>query len=161
MLVRDERVELETAESHIVRPDGEVGDSATVHGLTDTMCEGGDSVESVLEHVLHALAGRSLVVHHAGLDKALLDRLCQTHFGGPLPVPVIDTLRLEHRRRTRQHHTEARHSLRLPDLRDASHLPRYGAHDCLIDALATGELLLAMVATHRGRKGVRLDDLTS
>ena len=34
------------------------------------------------------LTGRTLVVHHAGLDKTLLDRLCISQFGCPLPVPV-------------------------------------------------------------------------
>jgi len=39
--------------------------------------------------------------------------------------------------------------LRLSDLREAYNLPRYNAHDCLVDAIATAELLIA-IAAHRG-----------
>jgi DNA polymerase-3 subunit epsilon len=88
-------------------------------------------------------------VHHAGLDKTLLDRMCVRRFGHRLPAPVVDTLALEHRRNKRNHHLETNASLRLSDLRDEYGLPRYAAHDCLVDAIATAELLLAIVARRR------------
>jgi DNA polymerase-3 subunit epsilon len=66
-----------------------------------------------------------------------------------LLVPVVDTLALEHRRRRRHHHLDDNASLRLPDLRDAYGLPQYSAHDCLVDAIATAELMLAIAAHHR------------
>jgi len=62
---------------------------------------------------------------------------------------VVDTLALEHRRRRRHHHLDDNASLRLPDLRDAYGLPQYSAHDCLVDAIATAELMLAIAAHHR------------
>ena len=48
----------------------------------------------------------------------------------------------------RRHHVSGPDSLRLVDLREGYGLPRYKAHDALTDAIATGELLLAMIATH-------------
>ena len=143
----------------VVRPDGEVGSSASVHGLTDTMVESGQEWSLVLSKIVVALTGRVLLVHHAGLDKALLDRLCRQRFNTPLLIPVVDTLALEHRRRQRRHHVDEKQSLRLSDLRDAYNLPRYNAHDCLVDAIATAELLLAMVARNDGADGTRLRDL--
>ena len=56
---------------------------------------------------------------------------------------------IEMRRQQRQHHVESGASLRLGDLRDAYGLPRYAAHDCLVDALSTAELMLAIVARDR------------
>ena len=159
VVVRNGKVDLGTAESHIVRPEGEVGSSASVHGLTDTMVESGHEWSLVLSKIVAALTGRVLLVHHAGLDKALLDRLCRQRFNTPLLVPVVDTLALEHRRRRRRHHVDEKQSLRLSDLRDAYNLPRYSAHDCLVDAIATAELLLAMVARNDGASGTRLRDL--
>ncbi len=158
VVIRAGKVDLSTAESYIVRPTGGVGDSASVHGLTDTVVGEGLDWGIVLDKIVGVLAGRILVVHHAGLDKALLDRMCLRRFGVRLPVPVIDTLVLEHRRRRRNHHLETRNSLRLSDLRDDYRLPRYLAHDCLVDAISTAELLLAMVAH---RQVVRLADLLS
>lgn len=159
VIIRNGRVELETAESHIVRPSGEVGSSASVHGLTDTIVEAGSDWSVVLGRIIEALTGRVLLVHHAGLDKTLLDRLCRKRFGSPLLVPVVDTLALEHRRHRRRHHVDEKRSLRLADLRDDYQLPRYAAHDSLVDAIATAELLIAMVAHNDGAEKTCLRDL--
>ena len=149
VIVRDGNVVLDTARSRIVRPSGEVGDSASVHGLTDTFVGQGDDWGVVLDSIVSVLGGRVLLVHHAGLDKALLDRMCLQRYGAKLLVPVVDTLALEMRRQQSKHHLEAGASLKLSDLRGAYSLPRYAAHDCLVDAIATAELLVAMAA-HRG-----------
>ena len=159
VLIRGGRVALSTCESQLIRPEGEVGESAAVHGLTDTVVESGQAESVVFSRIVEALTGRILVVHHAGLDKALLDRLCMNQFGCPLPVPVVDTMALELQRRQRRHHIEEKQSLRLADLREAYGLPYYQAHDCLVDAIATAELLIAMVAAHDGPDATRLSRL--
>ena len=156
VIVRNGRIDLGTAESHIVRPSGDVGDSASVHGLTDTMVGAGLDWGVVLDKIVGVLTGRVLAVHHAGLDHALLDRMCLRRYGARLLVPVVDTLAIERRRQQHKHHLEENASLRLSDLRDAYGLPRYSAHDCLVDAIATAELVLA-IASHR--RGATLGDL--
>jgi DNA polymerase-3 subunit epsilon len=161
VLVRRGRVDLSTAESYIVQPSGGVGSSASVHGLTDTIVGAGRHWTVILSKIVKVLTGRVLLVHHAGLDKALLDRMCKSHFGLPLLIPVVDTLALEHRRQRRRHHIDENKSLRLAELRESYHLPRYDAHDCLVDAIATAELLIAMVAHNGGADGTRLGDLYS
>lgn len=161
VLVRKARVEIGTSVSRLVRPPGEVGHSATVHGLTDTIVEEGADIAEVLPEILEALEGRALVVHFAGLDKALLDRLCLQYYGAPLLVPVVDTLALEQRRRHQRHHLEDKRSLRLSAVRSHYNLPRYSAHDALADAIATAELLLAMVAVRGESHRVTLGELLS
>jgi DNA polymerase-3 subunit epsilon len=150
VIIRDGRIDLSTAETYIVRPSGDVGDSASVHGLTDTVVGDGLDWGLVLDKIIEVLTGRILLVHHAGLDKALLDRMCLQRHGSRLLVPVVDTLQLEHRRMQRNHHIENNKSLRLSDLRESYNLPRYNAHDCLVDAIATAELLIAITAHSRG-----------
>lgn len=159
VVVRRGRVDLASAESHIVRHSGGVGSSASVHGLTDTVVETGQDLSIVMDRIVKVLTGRVLLVHHADLDKRLLDRLCHEQFGAPFLVPVVDTLAIEHRRQKRRHHVDEKRSLRLADLRDAYHLPRYDAHDSLVDAIATAELLIAMVAHNDGTKRTCLRDL--
>ena len=159
VIIRGGRVDLDTATSYLVRPSGNVGSSASVHGLTDTVVEAGQDWSIVLGKIVETLTGRVLLVHHAGLDKALLDRLCRQRFGAPLLVPVVDTLALEHRRQRRRHHVDDARSLRLPDLRARYNLPPYAAHDSLVDAIATAELLIAMVAHNDGVANTRLRDL--
>lgn len=161
VIIRKGRVDLNTAEFHIVRPSGGVGSSASVHGLTDTVVEAGSDSGRVLGRIVEALTGRVLLVHYAGLDKALLDRLCRQRFGVPLLVPVVDTLALERRRQERRHHVDEQSSLRLSDLRERYRLPRYSAHDSLVDAIATAELLVAMVAHNGGASNTCLRDLCS
>lgn len=159
VLIRNGTVDLSSAETYIVKPGGDVGPSASVHGLTDTMVESGHPWSIVFDKIVEALIGRALLVHHAGLDKSLLDRLCRTRFGSPLLVPVIDTLALEQRRQRRRHHVDGKPSLRLADVRESYNLPWYNAHDCLVDAIATAELLIAMVAHSDGPQKTRLRDL--
>ena len=159
VVIRGGRVDLDTAASCLVRPSGDVGSSASVHGLTDTVVEAGQDWSIVLGKIVETLTGRVLLVHHAGLDKALLDRLCRQRFGIPLLVPVVDTLALEHRRQRRRHHVDDAKSLRLSDLRAEYNLPHYAAHDSLVDAIATAELLIAMVAHNDGVANTRLRDL--
>jgi DNA polymerase-3 subunit epsilon len=159
VLIRNGMVDLSTVESHVVKPTGNVGDSASVHGLTDTMVNLGMDPTQAVDRVIEVLKGRVLVVHHAGLDKGLLDRLCQIQFGEKLLVPIIDTLALEHRREKRKHHLDDNRSLRLPDLRKHYNLPWYRGHDCLMDAVATAELLIAMVAAQESRDRTTLADL--
>jgi DNA polymerase-3 subunit epsilon len=156
VLLRNGRVALDTAESHLVRPSRGVGNSASVHGLTDTVVIQGEHWADVLDQVVWNLQGRVLLVHHAGLDKLLLDRLCMLRYGARLYVPVVDTMALELRDQQRRHHIESRKSLRLGELREHFGLPRYSAHDSLVDAISTAELLMAMVAH---RKSTVLGDL--
>jgi DNA polymerase-3 subunit epsilon len=161
VVIRRSRVDLSTARSYLVRPSGEVGKSASVHGLTDTVVGEGNDARIILDKIVNVLTGRALLVHHAGLDKVLLDRMCRAHYGAPLMVPCVDTLALELRRHTRRHHIDEKKSLRLGDLRQAYQLPRYASHDCLVDAIATAELLIAMVAHNGGKQRTRLRDLCS
>lgn len=159
VLIRGGKVDLSTAESHVVKPTGGVGDSASVHGLTDTVVNLGVDPVQAMMRVLEVMAGRVLVVHHARLDKGLLDRLCKRQFGDKLLVPIIDTLALEHRRQKSKHHLDETGSLRLPDLRAQYNLPWYRGHDCLMDAVATAELLIAMVAALESKDRTTLADL--
>lgn len=154
--VRGTRIDLRTAETYIVQPSGDVGSSASVHGLTDTMVGLGQNWGVVLDKIVEALAGRALVVHHAGLDKVLLDRMCRRRYGARLLVPVVDTLAIELRRQRHRHHESSDRSLRLPALRGEYGLPRYASHDCLVDALGAAELLIAII---RNKKARSLGDL--
>ncbi len=159
VVMRHGRIDLSSARSYIVRPSGDVGTSASVHGLTDTIVGAGLEAGMALDKIVIALTGRALLVHHAGLDKQILDRMCRQRYGAPLLTPYIDTLALERRRQERRHHVGDRKSLRLGDLRKAYGLPRYSAHDCLVDAIATAELLVAMVAHNGGLNETRMRDV--
>ena len=59
---------------------------------------------------------------------------------------VLDTLRIEQQLRKRREVPVKQGDLQLSQIRSDYGLPRYTAHNALIDALATAELMLAIAA---------------
>lgn len=140
------RIRLCEARRILVRPEGTVARSAHVHMLRDEDLVGAAPVVDALVEVVEALVGRTLLVHYASLDHAVLSRLCKKNWSAPLLVPVIDTLFLAHRSAVRSGQEPRYGSLRLPALRAKYGLPVVKLHGALSDAIATAELFLAMVA---------------
>jgi DNA polymerase-3 subunit epsilon len=176
VLVRSGQVHLGTARHLRVRPRGQVGDSAVVHGLTDDALAQAPPIEVVLPEVLRTLVGsppdpaadrestpprRVLLAHFAQVETAFLAAACRQVYGTVVGVQVVDTLELARRLLRAQHH-ELRHGqLRLDTSRRRHHLPRYRAHSAITDAIACAELFLAQCAELEGRRGrsLVLDDV--
>lgn len=145
-------IALDSARHILINADQTVGQSATIHHLRDCELSDGVSSREALLELLAAAQGKWLVFHNATLDMAFLNRLTQQHFGAPLLVPIVDTLQLEHARLKRQDQPIKPGDLRLSACRARYNLPPYPAHNALLDALATAELLIAQ-AKHRAGKG--------
>lgn len=140
--------------SMLVQTEQSVGNSATVHGITDHQLRTAYPLQEVLLALLKDLAGKLLVVHHKRLDIGLLNRECQACFGAPLHHPVIDTLQVQQRWLAARNLPVSHGQLRLNACRAQYGLPAADMHDALGDALATGELFLAQVATLAGHDGL-------
>ena len=152
------------AQEVLVRPPPgiDVGASATVHRLTDDAVAAAPTLGDVLPDLLAALEARVLLAHHAPIELGFLKRAAREAYGARLPLTAVDTMALQHQLVLGQHAEISPGSLRLNEARQHFGLPRYPAHRALIDAVATGELLLAQVAEleHRlGREPV-LSDLS-
>ncbi len=141
------RIDLAGARHIVVRDDGGVGQSATVHGLTDDVVADGEPVDAVVAEVLGALRGRVLLAHFARIETGFLDAVCRRQWGVGLPCLVVDTLELERREHANPWGPPAEVvGLRLFHARERRGLPQYKAHHALVDALACGELYLAQTA---------------
>lgn len=158
--VRGGEVVLAGAGHLTVRPRGEVGASATVHGLTDDALATAPTLPEVLPEVVRALQGSGaayrpvLLAHFAQVETGFLSAACREVWGHPLAVAVVDTLEVERRLVLRAHeHELAAGHVRLDACRRRRGLPRYPAHDATTDALACAELLLAQVAELEERWG--------
>lgn len=168
--VDGDRIVLAGAGSMLLRPgpgdddDDGVGQSATVHGLTDDVVAAGEGSGRVLDRLLAALTGRVLLAHHSAIETGFIREACRREYGVRPPLESIDTLGLQRRvlgagldaAFTGQ---AAPDGLRLWDARERYGLPRYRAHDPLADALACAELYLAQVAELRERGAHTLRDL--
>ncbi|AVZ39654.1 MULTISPECIES: exonuclease domain-containing protein [unclassified Dietzia] len=167
--VDGDRIDLGGARSMILRDDHAdevegVGQSATLHGITDDAVANGVGVDVVLDQVFSALTGRVLVAHYSHIETEFLDSLCSSAHDVRPPLVSVDTLDL-HRRVLGGGvdmgfaPQSSPDELRLWNARQRYGLPRYRAHDALIDALACAELYLAQTAELRDRGVTTLRDL--
>jgi len=124
-----------------------VGQSATVHRVTDTSRGAGIPLHDALEQLWIAAANRIPLFHGAALDIAVLDRLATQLFGAPWMPWHADTLALERRRLERGNRVVRQGELSLAAVRERYGLPSLTAHHALADALATAELFLAQCAS--------------
>lgn len=150
---------LDSARHYLIQAEKSVGQSATIHQLRDCELDDAEPEVTVLERFLEAAAGRILVFHHAALDMAYLNRSVEAACGAPLLMPFVDTLVREHARLRHADTTIQPGDLRLQACRDRYKLPAYPAHNALIDALATAELLLAQNLHRGGEKSFPLKNL--
>mgnify|MGYP001160576212 FL=1 len=151
------RIELAGARSILVAAPVDVGQSATVHRLTDDVVAGGVPLAEALAEVLAALRGRVLLAHFARIEVGFIERACAQLWGAPFPAQVVDTLDLQRRLTAGAFGQEpAPGSLRLWTARERYRLPIYRAHEPLIDALSCAELYLAQVAGMRGEGDLTL-----
>lgn len=140
-------IDLSGAGHFLVRPDGDVGDSATVHGITDDALAAALSPAEALDAFFTAAHGRVLLAHYAAIEVRFLGNACQRLLGFRPRFPVVDTMALQFKLLSQGFDDEPPPgSLRLNAARSQYGLPRYAAHNALTDALACAELYLAQVA---------------
>jgi len=134
-------------------------DSIAIHGITHAELQRAPDLADILAALLEALAGRVVVVHYRAIERPFLRRAVHERLGERLEFPVVDTMELEARfhrgwrsfppvRFLARLAGRQSNSIRLAQSRARYHLPLYGAHHALTDALACAELFQAQVA-HR------------
>lgn len=138
------RVQFASNRHLLIKAEQAVGDSAVIHELVDSDIARGVSLETGLEALFEAARGRIWLFHHASLDVAFLQQACLAWAGVAIPLMALDTMQMELGIRKRRNLPIQPGELRLGKLRADYNLPAYEAHNALIDACATAELLLAM-----------------
>lgn len=149
------QIDLGSATHRLVRTDRAIPEnSAVIHHITDDRAASGEELETVVGDLLQLLAGKILIAHHARVEMEFLGRACEHYFGSRFLMPVVDTLQIERRRLERRNQTFRAKQMRLAELRERYHLPRYRLHNALSDALAAAELFLAQLAGYDLNKPV-------
>jgi DNA polymerase-3 subunit epsilon len=145
------------ANRHIlVNADQSVGHSAVIHELMDSEVAAGVPLKTGLRALFKAARGRVWLFHHAGLDVAFLRQACLSWAGLVPPFAMLDTMHMELMLRQRRDLPVQQGDLQLAALRARYNLPRYTAHNALIDACATAELMLAIAAKMDSAGSIRL-----
>lgn len=147
--VTDRAIDLGGAGYYVLKG-ASVGDSATVHGVTDDdIAQRGVEPAVALEAFLEAFEGRSLLAHFAQMETGFIGALHKEVRGNKWRLPdkqIVDTLTLERRRMERKGTYPRGEDLRLARVRQRFDLPDYGNHNALTDAIACAELYLALTA---------------
>ncbi|OFT87984.1 exonuclease domain-containing protein [Corynebacterium sp. HMSC28B08] len=129
-----------------------VGESATIHGLTDDHVDReGEAAPAVLARLLEALRGRAMLVHFKKVESSFISDACQDYFGTGLKTHYVDTFELARRFIEDGGGHPKGDDLRLARVRERLNLPNYHNHNALTDALACAEVYLALVARNRGK----------
>lgn len=136
-------------------------DNVLIHQITDDVKARGLALETVVESLLEALAGKVMLVHCNAIEKPFLAQACMALYGMAPVYPIIDTMALAKRLLDRRNTIYAPSALHLASLRSHYNLPEHFAHNALNDAIATAELLLAQVAHMSNGDCVTLSDLLS
>ena len=155
-LIDEGRIQMEGNRHLLINADQSVGSSAAIHEMLDSEVAEGIELESGLEALFEAAIGRAWVFHHAGLDVSFLQQACMNWACIVPPFVVLDTMQIELAQRKRREVPVQHGDLQLGRLRSDYHLPRYTAHNALIDAFATAELLLAIAARMDRNSPVKL-----
>jgi DNA polymerase III subunit epsilon len=147
---RGERVDLATAQHHLVRQTAAMPESAAViHRITDDRAAQGQSLAEVLPDVLATLKGRVMIAHHARIELGFLHAACCRLYGAGFIVPTVDTEALVRNWLDQRNEPYGPGDLRLSALRRRYGLPAYRAHDALSDALGAAELFIAHLSHRR------------
>ncbi|MEG3639035.1 exonuclease domain-containing protein [Magnetococcus sp. PR-3] len=159
--VRNGRLILKDRAHYLIRPENAIShDSAVVHGITDDHAEAhGESLAEVMPRVLNALKGHVLIAHHCPIEINFIRNACQQLYGEVPLIPAVDTLIIEKQILDRRSPTFEPGALRLFTARTRYNLPRYAAHDALMDAIACGELFLAQACYQAGNGNLTMQRL--
>jgi len=150
------RQQLGSSQHLLISAEHSVGSSAAIHELMDHEIAGGLGIGKGLEQLFAAATGRVWLFHHASLDMAFLQKATALWAGMVPPFVVLDTMQIELNLRKRRDIPVQQGDLQLGRLRDAYNLPGYTSHNAMIDACATAELLLAIVARMGGGAALKL-----
>jgi len=160
VLLEQEQIKLNSSYHQIINTKAQLEESnVIIHQITDAQKEQGQPLETVVEQLLKALAGKVMLVHFARIERQFLQQACLELYGLAPDFPMIDTLVIAKRQLDKRDVAYDPSELRLSSLRNQYQLPDHHGHDALNDAVATAELLLAQMANKTSTDKALLKDI--
>lgn len=140
------KIVLNKGQHKLIKITGSVGQSATIHGVTDNQLNQAISLDEAISWLLKETMGSILIAHHAPLDLSFIQQALYQQTKQNIRLFAIDTMHIEQRRLAHKQQPIKEGDLRLNSCRKRYNLPHYDAHNALIDALSCAELLLAQLS---------------
>ncbi|MGR5140123.1 exonuclease domain-containing protein [Photobacterium sp. DNB23_23_1] len=146
-------------ETYIKDSSGINAQSAIINQITPEMLTTGLALDEAMETLFAKMAGKIVLVHGLTVEKSFIEHYLQNRFDMAMPpILWLDTLLIEKMLVTNRHMREEG-DYRLSSIRLRYGLPEYPSHGALIDAVATGELLLALMTKCFGPSKPRLEEV--
>lgn len=147
--IRNNRILLNKSEHHLVTTKLKLtSENVGIHHLTDDVVAQGMQIKQLINYLLKKMAGKVIIAHYQKIEYNFIQNACQSIYGLPLPMLMLDTLLIEKRKLDKLNRPISANQLRLFNLRKSYNLPRYNAHNAMEDAISTAELFLAQVKTN-------------
>lgn len=144
--------------SYVNDPRSINAETAVINQLLPELLATGQPLDLLMEALLANMVGQVMLAHGSMIERRFIEAYIASRFGlPPPPLLWLDTLQMEKRRY--RHQRELSGDFRLSVLRQKAGLPDYPAHDALLDAVATAELLLFYSAKLVTSRPVILADL--
>lgn len=142
------KVRLDDVRYELVRPRRMPdADTIRIHGLRETDLADAPRLGEVIDGLLEALTGSSLVAHVAAIERGFLDTAMRRR-GLELRNPIVDTAELDRELRRLARKPPSEHEpITLSDMARGLGLPVHRPHHADGDALTTAQAFIAL-ATH-------------
>ncbi|HEY6011820.1 MAG TPA: 3'-5' exonuclease [Nitrospirota bacterium] len=119
--------------------------SVVIHEITPSDVEAKPAIDTVLQEFLDFCGNAVLVGHFISIDLGFLNREMKRERGAAIRNPVLDTFSmyewLRKRNKVRSCTTDAAGAYRLYDIVKCFDIPVNGAHNAVVDAYITAQLL--------------------
>jgi DNA polymerase-3 subunit epsilon len=149
----------EAVETFIKSPEKIKPETAVINHIVPEMLENGVPLHEVMNTLFLAIKGKVLIAHGCVIEKRFIDYYIAKHYKlPPLPLLWVDTLTIE-KSLIMHKGNQKTGDFRLTSTRARHGLPEYSAHGALIDALATGELYLALLKIRFSGEKAKLSKL--
>ncbi|OEF22767.1 exonuclease domain-containing protein [Vibrio rumoiensis] len=141
--MKQNKIDMDTAAHCYVDNNQEIkAGSAIINHITPQMLIEGDRLDEAMNRLFSKMIGKVVMAHGAVIERGFIQSYLQKNYGlETLPVIWLDTLKVEKHLTFHQKTTAL--ELQLNDVRNRYGLPKYNAHNALVDAISTAELYLA------------------
>lgn len=143
--LHQQQIDLSSCFYDLAKPAQQVSEeSILIHGITHDEFLQAEPLEARLHFWLQRLEQRIVLAHHSRIEFSFLQAACKQIYNYDFCMPYLDTLGLEQAYIERQQGVIKNGELRIDPCRERHGLPRSTAHHALSDAIACGELFLAI-----------------
>ncbi|MFM2484925.1 exonuclease domain-containing protein [Celerinatantimonas yamalensis] len=138
-----------------------IANTAKIHQLLpQELSNKGIALSCAFSRLFQAMENKLILVHGTVIEERFFNQyINKTYQLKALPIPWLDTLRMEQARNQMVRRSAHPEDWRLSTSRQHYGLPLYAAHNALVDAMASAELFLAQIMVMFGHEQIDFETI--